>query len=122
MSIVLNTGIYPPLMETRRLVLENAGHNVVTAAEDQELIEACHKYCFEVAVIGQSASPRHKQHLFSIIRRECASAKILELVTPDTGKTLGAADSWLDIPGSAPDALARRVSELASGAKGKAFA
>ena len=119
MSLVLNTGAYPPLMETRRLVLENAGHSVVTVTADQELVEACHKYCFEVVVIGQSASPRLKQHLFSLIRRECASAKILELVTPDTGKTLGTADAWLEIPASAPDALARRVSELATGTKRK---
>jgi hypothetical protein len=122
MSLVLNTGVYPPLMETRRLVLENAGHSVITAVEDQELVEACHKYPFEVAVIGQSASPRLKQHLFSIIRRECTSAKILELVASDTGKTLGTADGWLEIPASAPDALAKRVSELATGASGKGFA
>ncbi|HET7872516.1 MAG TPA: hypothetical protein VFL42_08390 [Terriglobales bacterium] len=117
MSLILNTGAYPPLLETRRLVLERAGHTVVTAAEDRDLLDAFHQHRFEVAVIGQSASPKLKRHLYDLIRRECASVKILELTTPDIGKTLGAADAWLEISHSATEALAQRVSELARSTK-----
>lgn len=120
MSLVLNTGVYPPLMETRRLMLEQAGHTVITAGEDQEIVIACQQYRFDVAVIGQSAPPKLKRHLFSLIRRECASAKILELVTPDVDKALQAADSWLELPSLVPYALAKRVNELAEGEKGNA--
>lgn len=120
MSLVLNTGVYPPLMETRRLMLEQAGHTVITAGEDQEIVIACQQYRFDVAVIGQSAPPKLKRHLFSLIRRECASAKILELVTPDVDKALQAADSWLELPSLLPYALAKRVDELAKGEKGNA--
>ena len=120
MSLVLNTGVYPPLMETRRLMLEQAGHTVITAGEDQEIVIACQQHRFDVAVIGQSAPPKLKRHLFSLIRRECASAKILELVTPDVDKALQAADSWLELPSLVPYALAKRVDELAKGKKGNA--
>jgi hypothetical protein len=120
MSLVLNTGVYPPLMETRRLMLEQAGHTVITAGEDQAIVIACQQYRFDVAVIGQSAPPKLKRHLFSLIRRECASAKILELVTPDVDKALQAADSWLELPSLVPYALAKRVDELAKGEKGNA--
>ena len=112
MSLVLNTGAYPPLLETRRLILEHAGHVVITKAEESEIALVCQGYPFDVAVIGQSAPPHAKRRIFRLVRRHC-SAKILELITPDSGKALEAADGWLEVHPMQADLLARRVDELA---------
>jgi DNA-binding NarL/FixJ family response regulator len=120
MSLVLNTGVYPPLIETRRLILEQAGHTVITAVEDQEIVKACRRYKFDVAVIGQSVPPKVKRHFLNLIRRECTTAKILELISPDIEQALKTADSWLELSSQAPFALANRVNELAKGGNDKA--
>lgn len=119
MSLVLNTGVYPPLLETRRLILEKAGHIVITTAVEGEMVSACQGYHFDVVVIGQSASRQLKRRIFRLIRRHCGSAKILELTTPDAGKALEAADSWLETHLMQADALAERVGQLASGRNAK---
>ena len=113
MSLVLNTGLYPPLLETRRLVLEHAGHIVITRAQDGEIVKACRNYQFDVVVIGQSAPPPVKRRIFRLVRMHCQSAKILELTSPDSGKSLEDADSWLEIHPMQPTALQERVASLA---------
>ena len=40
MSLVLCTGVDPVLMETRKLILERAGHTVITAMGERELAAA----------------------------------------------------------------------------------
>ena len=117
MSLVLNTGVYPPLLETRRLVLEHAGHIVITKTEDSEIAKACEEFQFDVVVIGQSASSPIKQRIFRQIRRHCSAAKVLELFSPDTGKALPAADGWLEVSRMEADTLAVRVSQLARGGR-----
>lgn len=114
MPLVLNTGVYPPLLETRRLILEHAGHVVVTKAAESEIATACEVHQFDVAVIGQSASPQLKRRLFNVIRRHCRTVKVLELTSPDSSKTLDAADAWLEVRPMETDALAQRVNELAN--------
>lgn len=114
MSLVLNTGAYPPLLETRRLVLEHAGHFVVTTkAAESEIAAVCQGYPFDVAVIGQSASAQLKRRIFHVVRRHCSSARVLELVAPYSKRVLENADAWLEIRPMAADMLAQRVSELA---------
>ncbi len=115
MSLVLNTGVYPPLLETRRLILEQAGHVVITTSEDAEIEKACQEHEIDVVVIGQSASPPTKRRIFREIRRHCGSVKILELFTPDSPKALDTADAWLEVRPMQADAFNLRVSELARG-------
>ena len=112
MSLVLNTGAYPPLLETRRLVLENAGHIVVTRAAESEIALACQGYPFDVAVIGQSAPAHLKRRIFRLVRKHCGSARILELITSDSSRALEAADAWLEVQPMQADLFAQRVSEL----------
>ena len=112
MSLVLNTGVYPPLLETRRLVLEHAGHIVITKAQDAEIVKACRNYEFDVVVIGQSASAPVKRRIFRLVRRHCQSAKVLELTSPDSGKALEDADSWLEVQPMQQAALLERVALL----------
>jgi len=111
-ALVLCTGVEPVLMATRKLVLEQAGHTVITATGERNLAFACEHYDFDVAVIGQVMPPRIKRELASIIRKQRPSAKILELCPLYEDKVLDDADSWLDVPTDVPRELAERVAEL----------
>lgn len=113
MALVLCTGTDPVLLQTRKLILEQAGHTVVPTMNERELISACDQHDFDVAVIGQGISVRMKRVLVSLIREECPSIRILELYYPHDGKAVDDADSWLQVPFVAPAELAERVNELA---------
>lgn len=95
------------------MILERAGHRVVMADDERELTAACEANDFDVAVIGQTISPKMKRAVASLIRRACPSAKILELYPAYQGKAVADADSWLEVPADIPDQLAERVNDLA---------
>src|SRR3954470_7223794 len=79
MALVLCTGVNRNLMTTRRMILEDAGHTVVTPMSEPGLTDACARHEFDVAVIGQGISDKEKLRLFSFIHQHCASVKVLEL-------------------------------------------
>ncbi|MBZ5489458.1 MAG: hypothetical protein LAO76_00830 [Acidobacteriia bacterium] len=112
MALVLCTGPDPVLLETRRLILQQAGHTVVSALNIEQVILACKQHVFDVAVIGQSVSPESKKVIASTVRRNCPSAKILELHQAHHGRTLADADSWLEVPADVPQQLAERIAEM----------
>jgi hypothetical protein len=112
-AVVLCTGIDPILLETRKLILERAGHTVIPATNPGEVEEVCGKDYFDVAVLGQTLVPESKREIAAIIRRCCPSAKILELYQPHKAKALEDADSWLEVPAAVPQQLAERVALLA---------
>lgn len=112
MALVLCTGVDKALLQSRRLILERAGHTVVSAADEQTLITACQKHSFDVAVIGQTVSVNMKHRIASLVRQYCPGAKILELFPLYAGKALTDADSWLSVPVDVPKDLADRVNEL----------
>jgi hypothetical protein len=111
-ALILCTGIDPGLLETRRIILERAGHTVIMATDERELVAACEANPFDVAVIGQTVSPRMKRAIASLIRKRCRSARILELYPLYQGKALEDADSWLEVPAEIPHELAERVNQL----------
>jgi CheY-like chemotaxis protein len=118
MALVLCTGVDKALLLSRRLVLEHAGHTVVSAMDEQTLTAVCQKHSFDVAVIGQAVSPNTKLRIASLIRRHCPDTKILELYPLYSEKVLANADSWLSVPVDVPKNLADRVNELAQGKSG----
>ena len=113
MALVLCTGIDPVLITTRQLILEQYGHKVVTATDESAVITACQQHAFDVAVIGQVITLKMKKVLAALIRKQCPSAKILELYPLYQGKVLEDADAWLEVPIDIPNDLAQRVNELA---------
>jgi CheY-like chemotaxis protein len=115
MALVLCTGVDQSLLQTRKLILEKAGHTVVTATDERDVISACQKNEFDVAVIGQTVSVKIKPKIAEIVRQHCPKAKVLELYQSHAGKALDDADSWLLVPSDVPAELADRVSELAGG-------
>lgn len=113
MAKVLCTGADPVLLETRKLILEHAGHTVISAMNQQMVTAACNKTKFQVAVIGQSVSSHTKKNIASLVRRYCPSAKILELHQVHQARTIEDADAWLEVPVDVPAELAERVAQLA---------
>lgn len=114
MALVLCTGVDATLIETRKLILEAAGHTVIAATHELAVVTACKQNRFDVAVVGQAILPAKKREIESLVRQHCPSAKILELYSPHEGKRLRNADSWLEVPAQVPAELAERVTELAS--------
>jgi len=117
-ALVLCTGVDIVLIQTRKLILEKAGHTVIAVTQAGDFASACEKYGFDVAVIGQDMSSSIKKSVFSLLREQCPAAKILELYAEYQGKTLQGADSWLEVPIDVPRDLPERVNELA-GKKGR---
>ncbi len=113
MALVLCTGSDTAVMKTRQLILEQAGHTVVLAADDRNVEKICRNNQIEVAVIGQNTSPAVKQRYFLLIRAHCTQAKILELHRPFSDRTLQEADGWLAMPNEQPEKLAEVVTALA---------
>jgi CheY-like chemotaxis protein len=113
MALVLCTGVDKALLETRRYILEAAGHKVVTVSDETTLLDVCTKHAFDVAVIGQALSARIKRRIGMLVRENCADVKILELYPPHEGKSLDDADSWLEVPAVVPKELVDRVDQLA---------
>ena len=114
MALVLCTGVDKAVLETRKLILQAAGHSVVTAMDEISLLDACNKNSFDIAVIGQMISRKMKHRVAALIKQQCPDAKILELYPPYTGKILDYADSWLLVPADIPEHLTDRVNELAN--------
>ncbi|HEY2364035.1 MAG TPA: hypothetical protein VGK36_23145 [Candidatus Angelobacter sp.] len=114
MALVLCTGIDPSVVRTRQLILERAGHEVVPVLDEASLIKACQQNKFDVAVVGQTFSPKIKRRIAGVIRECCQGTKMLELYTISTGRILEDADSWLEVLADVPQELAVRVGALAA--------
>jgi hypothetical protein len=114
MALVLCTGVDSAVVRTRQLILERAGHTVVSALDEPSLIAACGQHEFQVVVVGQTVSANIKRRIARLIREGCPGAKVLELYTLSTGKVLEEADSWLEVLADVPQELAARVADLAA--------
>ena len=119
MALVLCTGVDKALLQSRRYVLEAAGHTVVTVTDELTLLAACKENRFDVAVIGQTTGPRMKRRISSLVREHCPQVTVLELYETHIGREVEDADSWLATPVDVPREFPDRVSELANGKKEK---
>lgn len=113
MALVLCTGVDPALTNTRKLILESAGHHVIIGIGDPAITSACKKHKFDVAVIGQAITTKDKKQIMALVRQHCPAAKVLELYPSYEGKILEDADFWLEVPVKVPAKLAEAVSALA---------
>lgn len=113
MATVLCTGVQPALTQTRKIILENAGHTVVTALSETEIVTACREFKIDVAVIGQTPQATLKRDWVRLVRTHCPSVRVIEVYMTSAGMALPDADEWLESP-VVPDKLAERVAALAS--------
>jgi hypothetical protein len=118
MAFVLCTGTDPALTYTRHLILQNAGHVVVSALTEIQIKDACQQHKFDVAVIGHSSRRKLKQEWLAVIRELCPLTKVLEVHVPHEAYAVHDADDWME-SFSVPDQLAERVSALAEEKKEK---
>jgi hypothetical protein len=95
------------------MILEKAGHRVLTAYTVHEVKEACSREPIDVAVIGQGIPQRERLRVSDLVRSECPAVKLLELYFPWHGKKLSDADDWMEAPSDVPAELADRVTALA---------
>jgi len=68
MASVLCTGVYASL---RKVILEGAGHVVITAPDESTLLRACRFHKFDVAIVGHRGSPGVKKQWLAVIRKYC---------------------------------------------------
>src|ERR1041385_3076228 len=115
MAVVLCIGANKSLLMTRTLLMQQAGHQVTPALSVPEVLAACQRERFDVAVVGQSTRPAEKRRIMQLLREKCPQAKILELYTPNEGRTLQEADDWLEVPAINPTQLVTKVEEMANG-------
>jgi len=114
-ALVLCTGSDETLMQTRKLILERAGHQVVLASNLMAVQQMCAENDFQVVVLGQALVAPEKRRIADLVRRVCGTAKILELHTPgQASKAVPDADDWLEVPAQVPQELATRVTALAA--------
>lgn len=114
MALVLCTGVDVALLQTRKLILEQAGHKVVSAMTEPEVVAACRLHPIDVAIVGQTVPAREKPRVLGLVREHCPKAKILELHPANQPRVLKTADDWLAVPTDAPPALAECVAALAN--------
>ena len=105
MALILCMGADRELLKTRQLILERAGHQVITSLDERELIHHCHHYTFDLAVIGQSLGDEMKLHAMDLLREHCPSVKILELYSEHRERALKYADAWMEMPTNGPQDL-----------------
>jgi len=98
MATVLCTGVQRALMQTRKIILENAGHTVITAQSEAEIAAACREFRFDVTVIGQAPHAKLKRDWLTAVRKHCPSVKVLEVFMTSAGRALDDADDWLESP------------------------
>lgn len=114
MALVLCTGSDPTLMQTRKMILERAGHQVFLANNLKAVEQACDEAEFDVVIVGQAMAAPEKRRIAELVRKCCRFAKILELHRPGyETRALTDADDWLEVPSDVPEELAIRVSALA---------
>jgi CheY-like chemotaxis protein len=112
MALVLCIGIDPESLESRRLILERAGHRVISATGEHELEHACVAHKIDVVVVGHTLSAKAKERALTLIRENCPSSKALELYPQDGHKVLDQADAWLPSPADNPQDFAELVTSL----------
>jgi DNA-binding NtrC family response regulator len=99
-----------PILQTRKLLLERNGYEVVPALNFREVEEACHASHFDLALIGQDIEAKIKKALGFKIKELCAGTPILEMCrySPEIeGSAFTVTDS--------PDELLAVVSSILSG-------
>jgi hypothetical protein len=114
MPTVLNAGTQDALLNARAAALQQAGHAVVRVVNEIDLIDACKRTRFHVAVIGQCVATMPKHRILTVVREHCPKALVLELYTAREGQSPKGADEWLQVSSdSVAEELVERVTALA---------
>lgn len=108
---ILCIGIDNAAMQTRLLILERAGHNVIQARDLRRVKTACETISFDIAILGQSLSRNEKKRVIDVVLAHCKTARILELHTGIAPEFPGA-DAHLQASAIEPEVLVETVGTL----------
>lgn len=108
---ILCIGMDDASMQTRRLVLERAGHQVIQARDLRQVKTACENISFGIAILGQSLNSSEKKRIADVVLASCKTAKILELHT-GIAPELPEADAHLQVGAMEPKGLVEAVNTL----------
>ena len=114
MALILCAGLDPALMQTRRMILQRAGHKAIGACDEREFTSACQSYNFHIILLSQTLPSVLKLRFSAIARMLCPGAKVLELYASHLGRAIRDADDWLEVPLDSPGELASRIESLLS--------
>lgn len=87
---ILSIGAEPSLQISRKMILEQAGFIVVSAADIQEGLAQCDDNKFGLFLVCQSVPEHEKTVLTRALREKCPGIPILEMHSHDTPRLLGA--------------------------------
>jgi len=111
MPRILSVSYDSQLLETRRLMLERAGYEVVSACGFREALQQCQQECdFDLFILWHSIQGRDKEALIEAFRQRQASP-ILALKAYD-GEFVPGATASVNIE---PEQVMKAVSTLISG-------
>ncbi len=96
MAKVLCIGMDDAVMQTRQMLLERAGHAVTTVRDLRQIVAACKREQFSVAVLGHHLPGKEKLRITNAVREHCPGARILELQA-SLSAPIPAADSHLSV-------------------------
>lgn len=108
---ILCIGIDNAAMQTRLLILEQAGYQVIQARDVRRVKTACENISFAIAILGQSLNGNEKKRISDVVMACCKTAKILELHT-GIAPELPGADAHLQVVAMAPEVLVETVDTL----------
>lgn len=111
MADVLCIGLDGAAMQTWKLILEKAGHNVRQASDLRHVKSACESILFDIAILEQSLNASEKKRITDVVLTHCTSARILDLHT-GIAPEVSDADAHLQVTASAPQSLVQAVNAV----------
>jgi len=88
MARILSVSYDETLLRTRELLLESAGHSVVSAFGHHEALESCTTGEFELVIIGHSIPKKDKLDVIERFRKTNPDATVIALIRGGEGRLL----------------------------------
>lgn len=117
---ILSIGAEPSLQLSRKMILEQAGFIVTSAADVQEGLKHCDRQRFGLFLVCQSVSEHEKMVLTRALKEKCPGIPILEMHSHDTPRVIGADYTVETVDG--PEALVLTVQRIFEKARAAAAA
>jgi len=96
------------VMETRRLILQRAGHEIHAVHNLKEMERACQTQQYDLAILADALPDMEKMRIADVIRKACPALRVLELHT-GLVPTVSDADAQLQVSASRPEGLVEAV-------------
>lgn len=106
MARILSVSYDEMLLRTRELLLKSAGHEITSALQHKEAMEACRQTGFDLVIIGHSIAKADKLEIIECFRKHNPKALVIAL-TRGAEAPLREVDHYIN-PGD-PEELLRAI-------------